>query len=95
MKIPEGFIEVTGRGTLRSILIRVDDIQSINTMWSCSSAEEAKALAHKIATEDPEGEPWNITPPEDAEWWSCITTSGGNFNVVETLEEITKRMLYA
>ena len=93
MKIPRGFIEVTGIGTLRPIMIRVDLITSIGWMWRCSDSNQAAALIKKMQEEDASEV---ITPPEDALWWTVISTeTGGTFNVVETVEEVTLRMCAA
>jgi hypothetical protein len=94
MKIPPGFIEVTGIGTLRPILLRVDLIVSIGWMWRCTDTMSTLAMVQKIQAEGVENDV--LAPPEDALWWTVISTEiGGTFNVVETVEEITNRMFDA
>jgi len=96
MKVPAGFIEVTGIGTLRPILIRVDLIVSIGYMWRCADAASTIAMVKKIQEEGVEND--ILAPPEDAVWWTIINLdmeNGSTFNVLETVEEIANRMFNA
>lgn len=94
MKIPKGFIEVTGISSLRPIIVNIGCIQCVANNWRWPSDESHENHIKKLQQENaPDGS--IISPPEDAIWVTNIDHVGGNIHVIESVEEISRRICEA